>query len=69
LAPKIPQIVEGLEGHRMTDHPALERQRADALLSSEPGFSQENSLARTTCTKKAQLRHRDIAAVQQCLTG
>jgi hypothetical protein len=20
LAPKIPQIVEGLEGHRMTDH-------------------------------------------------
>jgi len=23
LAPKIPQIVEGLEGHRMTDHPGF----------------------------------------------
>jgi hypothetical protein len=27
LAPKIPQIVEGLEGHRMTDHPLLEGRR------------------------------------------
>jgi hypothetical protein len=23
LSPKIPQIVEGLEGHRMTDHPGF----------------------------------------------